>query len=331
VGAAITELRASQLSNQLGPTAGFTEEEMRDASALLMNELAPGSLRTYESLWKRVVAECEKRSIAPYPLKPSHLAILLALSAMRGLKPNSCEMVACAVNKAHVYAGYSPLFAEPIVKAMLRAIAKAFPGDLDRKLPICIADLRTFSLFGPRRKNDVAFTRDMALLFVMHAMAARAGEGVMLDMDDIERFAQGLIVHLRQSKTGPARVPIAHRSETELDAIRRLDAWLALVPNDGGAIFRPVNKAGKVAKTRLSTHSVGRIVKQYVGLAGGDEARYGGHSMRPGHATDAKEANVADGTIMQVMRLKTPSVLQNYWRSQTLFSYAYTDLLGVEE
>jgi hypothetical protein len=34
---------------------------------------------------------------------------------------------------------------------------------------------------------------------------------------------------------------------------------------------------------------------------------------------------------MRIMRLKTPQILDVYWRNQALFSDAYTNLLGTVE
>ena len=69
--------------------------------------------------------------------------------------------------------------------------------------------------------------------------------------------------------------------------VKALAAWLEAAGIESGPVFRPINKAGKVAASRLTDRSVANIVKAYAGRAGFDASTYFGHSLRSGFLTSA--------------------------------------------
>jgi hypothetical protein len=54
-----------------------------------------------------------------------------------------------------------------------------------------------------------------------------------------------------------------------------------------GSLFRPINKAGTVAASRLTCRSVANIVKEYAGRSGFDAAIFSARSLRSGFLTSA--------------------------------------------
>ena len=71
-----------------------------------------------------------------------------------------------------------------------------------------------------------------------------------------------------------------------------LDAWLEASGISEGAIFRPVDRHGRVHNARLSGEAVSIVVRERVAAAGLDQTGYSGHSLRAGLATSAAQAGV---------------------------------------
>jgi integrase len=68
-------------------------------------------------------------------------------------------------------------------------------------------------------------------------------------------------------------------------AAQSLRDWMQVADVRNGAIFRSVNKCGKVSNNRLAPIEVNRIVKNCCKAAGFDEKQFGAHSLRSGFLT----------------------------------------------
>src|SRR5450755_1760802 len=69
--------------------------------------------------------------------------------------------------------------------------------------------------------------------------------------------------------------------------VKALMEWLNAAGIVSGSLFRPINKSGIVAASRLTDRSVANIVKEYAGRAGFDAAIFSAHSLRSGFLTSA--------------------------------------------
>jgi site-specific recombinase XerD len=98
-----------------------------------------------------------------------------------------------------------------------------------------------------------------------------------------------------------------------------LREWLDAAGIETGAIFRPVNKSGVVAPSRLSDRSVANIVKAYAQRAGFDATTFSGHSLRSGLLTSAAAKGASIFKMMDVSRHKSVDTLRGYVRDAELF------------
>src|SRR5450755_1940346 len=60
--------------------------------------------------------------------------------------------------------------------------------------------------------------------------------------------------------------------------VKALMEWLNAAGIVSGSLFRPINKSGTVAASRVTDRSVDNIVKEYAGRAGFDAAIFSAHS-----------------------------------------------------
>jgi integrase len=165
--------------------------------------------------------------------------------------------------------------------------------------------------------------RDRALLLVGFAGGLRRSEIVALDLTDIETARQGLIVHLRRSKTdqeGTGRKIGIPFGRTRFCPVAALERWRERAGVAEGAIFRPVDRHGRVAPDRLSDEAVSTVVKERVAQAGFDPDEYSGHSLRAGLATSAAQAGISSWRIRQQTGHASDAMLSRYIRDGELFT-----------
>lgn len=101
--------------------------------------------------------------------------------------------------------------------------------------------------------------------------------------------------------------------------VRALKAWLEASGIDTGALFRPIDRHGRLHPTRLSDRAVAEVVKRRAAAAGLDPRQYAGHSLRSGSATAAAAAGVPERAIMAQTGHKSLKILRRYIREGSLF------------
>ena len=166
--------------------------------------------------------------------------------------------------------------------------------------------------------------RDKALLLLGFMGAFRRSEIVGLDVEDIRRFPQGIVVTIKKSKTDQTQqgqqVGIPYIKEKDMDAIQALQAWMQAADIHTGPLFRSLLKNGKVSSRRLSDKSVNLLVKKYVALIGLDPELYGAHSLRHGFATYAALHGIEERLIMKQTRHRSVEMVRRYINEADLFT-----------
>jgi integrase len=189
----------------------------------------------------------------------------------------------------------------------------------NRKAPLRAADIRT--LVSTLDLTRLGGLRDRALLVFGFAGAFRRSELVALDVADVDWQDDGLVVHIRRSKTdqqgqGQA-IGILYGSDPATCPVRTLRAWLDASGITEGAIFRQVDRHGNVYG-RLTGKSAAERVKVACTRAGLDGDRYGGHSLRAGMITSAIEGGATEHRTMLHSRHKSVHVFRTYVRDLNL-------------
>jgi integrase len=186
--------------------------------------------------------------------------------------------------------------------------------------PLLRDDLfRVIDAIGERTKD----VRDRALLLIGFAGGLRRSEIVALELADIESARQGLILHLRRSKTdqeGVGRKIGMPNGRTRFCPVTALERWRERSGIIEGPTFRPVDRHGRIAPGRLSGEAVSVIVKLRVAAAGIDPSGYSGHSLRAGFATSAAQAGVSALKIRAQTGHASDAMLGRYIRDGQLFT-----------
>jgi site-specific recombinase XerD len=293
---------------------------------------------------------CEPRR-TPLPASIETAAAYLAHLADSGLKASTITRRVAAITYAHRLAGLPPPTAAEPVKAVLRGIRRRIGTAVERKAPATARAIGAMLKHIP--KDTLAGKRDRALLLIGFAAALRRSELVALDIRDVEMVPDGIVIHVRKSKTDQEgqghEIAIPHGAR--LKPVEALTSWLA-VRDDAGRtahlahqdetgeagggrgcdlavpLFVSIGKGGRLESKRLSDRAVALIVKRWAGAARLDPAMFSGHSLRAGFVTEALSRNADTFKIMDVTRHKRVDTLRIYDRRAKAFkNHAGKDFL----
>lgn len=290
-----------------------TVETTEVVRAYVQQSISPNTKRAYQSDlqhfsdWGGTVPATDKQ-VAEY--LASHAQTLSIATLIRRI---------ASINKAHSAKGVtSPTKAE-LVKSTMRGIKRAHAAPQKVAKPLLIEDLMRIM---PMLEDGLKDTRDRALLLIGFAGGFRRSELVALNCADIETVRQGIVVHIRKSKTdqeGTGRKIGIPNGRTRWCPVSALMDWLAQSNIEDGPIFRPVDRHGKNYDQRLSGEAVALVVKERVKAIGLNPQDFSGHSLRAGLATSAAQAGVSSWKIRQQTGHASDAMLSRYIRDGELF------------
>lgn len=306
----VTSIEVVTSLEELGATAAGYVEAARSAS----------TLRAYRSDWRHFAGWCEQRRLAPLPATPEVVALYLTDFA-GVLATSTLQRRLVSIAEAHRAAGHEPPTTATVVRSTWRGIRRTFGTEQRGKAPARTSEVR--AMVGALDLDRLIGVRDRALILIGFAGALRRSELVALDVANIDRTSDGLVVHVQRSKTDQEgageRLGLPYGSDPLTCPVRALEAWTDASEITTGALFRPVTRHGHLATSRLSDRAVAEIVKRAARAAGLDPAVFAGHSLRAGLITSAAEAGVAERDIMRHSRHRSVPVMRRYIRGATLF------------
>jgi integrase len=296
-------LQLISITTEISPGTGF----------FIQNSVSENSRRAYESDLREF-----ERGGGSIPASAETIAEYLAQNA-RTLSVATLVRRLASLSKAHEVRGLPNPIRSALVRATLRGIKRTYGCAQRQAKPLLRAELiQVLDATGDKPKD----LRDRALLLVGFAGALRRSELVGLNRGDVENARQGVILHIRHSKSDQeARgqkigIPFARGRWCPVAA---LEVWLATSGISEGPIFRPVDRQGRVHDCRLSGEAVGEIVRERVNAAGLDPSGYSGHSLRAGLVTSASQVGVPTRKIRAQTRHASDAMLARYIRDGELF------------
>ncbi|MGU3540005.1 site-specific integrase [Methylobacterium sp. A54F] len=279
---------------------------------------ADRTVRAYRGAFDAFRAWCASVSAEPMPASIETTASYMASLADRGCKASTIDLHAAAIAFAHRAAGVEPPTNSEPVKAVIRGIRRSIGTKPTRKAPATAEALKKIL---KRIPETLVGKRDRALLLIGFAAALRRSELVALQVSDLERSAEGVVIHIARSKTDQEgaghEIPIPAGSK--LKPVQALDAWLRAAAITSGPVFRQVAKGGRVGLVALTDRSVAQIVKDRAAAVGLDADLFSGHSLRAGFVTSALQAGADLLKVMQVTRHTQVDTLKGYDRRAQAF------------
>ena len=145
--------------------------------------------------------------------------------------------------------------------------------------------------------------------------------------------ASGLVINLPRSKADQEqageKVAIVLGEHTDTCPIRALRQWLNAANVKEGAVFRGVDRHGRVATTGLHRDSIAAIFKTAAARAGMNATNIAGHSVRAGMATQAALNGSSERAIARTTRHRSRRVLRRYIRPGEMFRENAAAALGL--
>ncbi len=282
--------------------------EASSGTDLTERALSTGTHHAYRRALARFDDWCDGR-----PKTDSLLAEYLEVLFHRGLAPATASVVVAAVADRARREGAQPPLGKKTDQALSgfrRDGAGRGPGQV---VGVSWDQADHMATLASRSCTGAAAARDALLLSISSDCMLRVAETSALDVADITFEDDWLRVIVRRSKSDQeARGTVLYAG---LPTVRFARKWLRIAGIDDGPLFRPVNKASRVAGTRLSPRSMRDIVKRRAAQAG-VQGRVSGHSLRVGAAQSLRDAGATTPELLAAGRWKRVETMASYTRTQ---------------
>jgi site-specific recombinase XerD len=292
------------------------EAEMRELQLQVLMTKASSTLRAYLTDLRDFNAYCQAHGSTALPAAPETIARYLAALVERGYKPSTILRRRSSIARAHRLAGHRfSEVADTLVRPLLGTLRQQVHFSA-KKPALDVTSLRRMVRATPPR--TAAGARDRLMLLLGFAGGLRASELVALDVRDIHVTDQQLGLLLPDARTGSwyvaREVTIPRGEHPETCSVRAVRAWYAISGIRGGALFRPIDRHGRVGATRLTARAVALVIKRAAQGAGLDPTGYAGHSLRTGFVTAAVLGGARERVILAQTGLHSLSGVPSYLR-----------------
>ena len=296
-------------------------DEIRLASDFAKASKSKATIAAYGTDFRIFEAWCRGRGLTALPATCEAVVAFLAAQASAGKRASTLQRRLAAIGYMHKIANVPSPIGSEVIKATLSGIRRSIGEAPDRK-KAATSDI-VLGMAGTVGGEGLRQLRDRAILLIGFASAMRRSELVALDLADLEFTAEGVLIHIRRSKTdqeGLGQSVAIPRGATACP-VAALRAWIDAAGITEGAVFRRIwNKRNqRVSAERLQGRCIATIVKAGAARLGFDVASFGAHSLRAGLVTSAVKRGVSLLKICDQTRHKSIEMLRIYCRDAELF------------
>lgn len=304
------------------------EQLLEHSRELAKTAVPENTVKAYSSDFKIFIEWCDSHGLESLPATVPTIAAYVAQCARRELSMSTVSRYLTVISKTHELAQFPNPTKDPMVTEAVKGYRRERGTEKKRVKPLLFEQLtRIVEQLGTSIKG----LRDSAILTVGWMGALRRSEIVALMRDDIESVSEGLVVHVRRSKTdqeGKGRkigIPFGTDRFCPVTIIRR---WYTIAQIEQGPLFFGVYRGASAKmfstknfpRRKLNDRTVAEIVKQSLELAGYDSVGYSGHSLRAGFCTSAASCGVPEHVIMRHTGHRSDAVMRGYIREGELFT-----------
>jgi integrase len=267
--------------------------------------MAVGTRRTYGSAWRAFTSWCASVGAAPLPAEAATVALYLTARAPN-LAASTLARHLAAIAAAHKAAGHAPP-EHPSLERVWAGVKRTHGRPARKKRALVVEDLRRVIAKLPATRAGI---RDRALILVGFAGAMRRSELAALSVGIPSApvraafVAGGLEIHLdrakgdQEGKGAIVAIPYGKR----LCPVASLQAWLDAAAITKGAVFRAIDRHGRMSAAAITDKTVADVVKRACRKAGLDPAAFAGHSLRSGLLTSAADRGAAPDVLQRHAR-----------------------------
>jgi len=277
----------------------------------LKNSKATNTLRAYQADFKDFSLFCSKNNFSSLPTNPKILAFYIT-HLSKYSKFSTLKRRLASISVIHKLKGHYIDNKHPLIMENLMGIKRKLGTNQKSKKPILISDLK--EIINAIDKSNLSYLRklrDKSLILTGFAGGFRRSELVNIDIEDIEFVSEGLKIFVKRSKTDQSgegmTKGIPYFVNENYCPVKNLKNWI----NQGNL------KEGKIYD--LSDKSVSLIIKKFARIAGLNETKYSGHSLRSGFATATAQSGAEERDIMSMTGHKTTQMVRRYIKDANIF------------
>ena len=276
----------------------------------LENSKAHNTLRAYQADFNDFSNFCNTNGFSSLPTNPKIIALYLThLSSFS--KFSTLKRRLASIKVIHKLKGHYIDTKHPVISENLMGIKRKLGVKQLSKKPILISDLKLIVQAIIDDKNEYKKIQNKALILIGFAGGFRRSELVSIERDDIDFVNEGVKINLRKSKTDQTGIgmtkAIPYFDNKIFCPVISLNEWINYAKINNGKIFN------------ISDKSVALIIKKYALIAGLDNTKYAGHSLRSGFATSTAETGADERSIMAMTGHKTTQMVRRYIQEANLF------------
>ena len=276
----------------------------------LKNSKANNTLRAYKADFRDFALFCQQNGFSSMPTDPKVLTLYLT-QLSKYSKYSTLKRRLASISVIHKLNGHYLDTKHPVITENLLGI-KRIKGTYQRaKKPILINDLKKIIEVINKDKNKKNILKNKALLLIGFAGGFRRSELVEIQYEDLEFVPEGVKIFVKKSKTDQSgegmTKGIPYFSNPDYCPVVSLKKWI-----EEGDV-----KSDKIFD--MSDRNVALIIKRYARVAGLDENKYSGHSLRSGFATSTAEQGAEERSIMAMTGHKTTQMVRRYIKEANLF------------
>ena len=276
----------------------------------LKNSKAQNTLRAYQADFKDFSSFCVKNGFNPIPTEPKIIALYLThLSSFS--KFSTLKRRIASIKVVHRLKGHYIDTKHPIITENIMGIKRKLGVKQTSKKPILINDLKKIINVIDEDKNEFKKYQNKALILIGFAGGFRRSELVSIEYEDVDFVAEGVKIKVTKSKTDQTGIgltkAIPYFENKTFCPVISLKKWIEYSNINIGKIFK------------VSDKTVALTIKKYALMAGLDNSRYAGHSLRSGFATSTAEIGADERSIMTMTGHKTTQMVRKYIQEANLF------------
>ena len=276
----------------------------------LKNSKAHNTLRAYQADFNDFTNFCNTNGFSSLPTDPKIVALYLThLSSFS--KFSTLKRRLASIKVIHKLKGHYIDTKHPVISENLMGIKRKLGVKQLSKKPILISDLKLIVQAIIDDKNEYKKIQNKALILIGFAGGFRRSELVSIEREDIDFVDEGVKINIRKSKTDQTGIgmtkAIPYFDNKIFCPVISLNEWINYAKINNGKIFN------------ISDKSVALIIKKYALIAGLDNTKYAGHSLRSGFATSTAETGADERSIMAMTGHKTTQMVRRYIQEANLF------------
>ena len=276
----------------------------------LKNSKSTNTLRAYKADFKDFALFCQQNGLKSMPSEPKIITLYLTHLSKHS-KFSTLKRRLASISVVHKLNGHYLDTKHPIITENLLGIRRVKGTYQKAKKPILINDLKLIINLINQDKESKNKLKNKALVLVGFAGGFRRSELVSVLCEDVEFVNEGVKIFVKRSKTDQSgegmTKGIPYFSNPEYCPVISLKDWI----KESGI------KSGKIFS--MSDKNVALIIKKYTALAGLDQSKYSGHSLRSGFATSTAELGAEERRIMAMTGHKTTQMVRRYIKEANLF------------